>query len=326
MEVEFPYAVIGLMVLPLIAVFIAREARKQRDVRKALHEDHERVERDALLKFILSCVALVSLIIIMAQPYFIGVAAQKGISGQYVFVVDTSTSMAAREGPSSPSQLDRAKSVMQKIIDGVPEACFGVFLFSKLTFPVSSVTCDRDILWEVITHEMVVDRIPERGSDIINALRVAAKRIFSSEMYKDVSHIILLTDGGSGYSSGAIDQMIDEFQAQHLKLVVMGVGSKNGAPIPLVDEDGIFTGSYATSNGKEYFSFLQSEWLRNLAAQTNGIYLEQYQDDELVNILRSELKDTGQAFVTAPQKQDLGWIFFIPLGISFFVLLWRRNI
>ena len=234
--------------------------------------------------------------------------------------------MAARANLATPTQLERSESIMRQVMAEVPEACFGIVSFTHLAFPTTSLTCDRIILEEALRYDTEVDRIPIRGSNIFNALGVVLQRIQEPKgLYHDVTHIVVFTDGGTpppGYAKTVADFQ-SQMRRSSLKVTFVGIGSTEGATIPLYDSQGLFTGEYATVDGVRYFTFLQESFLRDLAEKFGGTYLPEVEADELVRILRSELASTGRSRDTSTTQDMSGIPYGFLSGVLLFVI-WKK--
>lgn len=314
--------------MPLLVYLVWRGFKRRLAIGSTWGQDARALRHASIVKIMLLALAFFALVLGAAKPSGLGLRGVEQTRGNYLFVVDVSRSMAARDGISLPTQLDRAKNIIRRTMAEVPEACFGIITFAGLAFPLTSLLCDRAMLEEALRYDMEVDRIPIRGSNIFTALGVALQRISNpQEIYRDVTHIVVFTDGGTPPSGYA--KTLSEFQAQmrrySLKVTIVGIGNTEGATIPLYDGQGLFTGEYATVNGVRYFTFLQESFLRDVAQHLDGTYLSESATAELVRILRSDLSSTGRSRDTSA-AQDVSGIFYAILSVVWFVLVWKKHL
>ena len=95
--------------------------------------------------------------------------------------------------------------------------------------------------------------------------------------------LVLLTDG-EDFSSN-LAGVRQEAVREGMTIFTLGVGTPEGGPIPLFDEQGQQAGHQKDKDGKAIISRLNEGILHNLAAQTGGIYLRLAQDDSDIKTL-----------------------------------------
>ena len=227
----------------------------------------------------LSSIALLgSLLIIAAGPGRVIDNEYAGQSAEFVFVIDVSRSMAARNDCNELTRLARARFIMQDIVREFPGAHFGLMAFSKLSFVLAEPGFDREYLQEVIANGIIIETVPFPGSDISNALHVfLEKKNEEPRVFEGINNIILLSDGDfSGEDIQELDLAISRLKDDGVSISVIGIGSDEGVPIPTLDPGGeCLEGQFERADGKEFYTHLVEDQLRYLAQETGGDYFHE---------------------------------------------------
>ncbi|MDX1535692.1 MAG: VWA domain-containing protein [Candidatus Spechtbacterales bacterium] len=238
--------------------------------------------------------------------------------GEFVFLVDTSRSMAVRPSPERESNLEASQQVMLDVVNNLGSSVkYQVFGYSELAFSLSSLSGDYDYIRDTIQNGLYIDVIPRKGSDIANALAAVASKKIENEAYKNVTHVILFSDGQLTIGDATrIHTAIRVLNEADISVVAVGLGSTTGQRIPVYNDDGNFTGSYErTSEGNVYVSYLQERNLKIIAESTDGRYFHQSSGEELVEYLSAYLytpEDIPKSEFELVGRKDYGWI---PLSI-----------
>lgn len=319
-----PQSFLSLLVLIPIVLLCLRGFACRQEALRAFHQKNDGVFTRTITKICLLVFSLFFLAAALAHPVLMKSVERQGAHGNYVFLVDTSTSMGARKTLTSASSLETAKKVIADTAREFPDSCVAVFLFSRLAFPVSSLNCDRETLQGIIDQEIRVDRIPYKGTYIANALLVVGDRIQNpASIYHDATHVIVLTDGGDLVPTPVEVQKINAFLSPLTGLIFVGVGDVLGIPIPVLDTHGAFTGQYMQSNGSTYYARLDEEILKNMANQLRGHYFSQGQERELLDFLR---KESASHTTKTLHPIDLRLICLAIFTATILALLWRRDL
>jgi len=273
------------------------------------------------LRLVFAVVFMASLILTGAGPYI-----EPRHTGDYLFLVDTSRSMSARLSCEDPTFLDRAKNVMEDVMDGVPEARFGVLVFDRLTFPVTQLTYDHAYLRSVINNALFIG-MTYRATDtnLINALAVVAEKKQSiPQLYKDVEYIVVLSDGHldeEDWRQG-LEQPLQALLDSGITTLVVGIGNSVDTPIPEADQNGNCVDKLTEIDGKTIRIPLRTDILQSVAMGTQGLYFEEGQTNQLISYIRqetlTEVKDDAQFGLE--QRNKIGWIFLFPAVAALFGL------
>ena len=210
-------------------------------------------------------------------------------TGDFLFLVDVSRSMNARYSCGEPTFLDRSKTVMRGVMAKIPEGKFGIVAFDRLAIPITQMTYDQAYLGEVIEHGLFVGlSYQSTATKIANALSVVAgKKNRLPEIYGNVSHVILLSDGHVGGSyQRRLQGALADLRKAGVKVLAVGIGNPGETPIPVRTPGGACARERASAEGKTVLIPLRDDILTFIAAGTRGQYFGEGATDALVEYLR----------------------------------------
>jgi len=235
------------------------------------------------------------------------------------FVLDTSRSMKASSSPSSPTRLDRAKSVAIRLRNELGNVPVGVASITDRVLPHLFPTGDEDTFAVTVREVMGVERPPPSNgfSTRITTLgsigRIATDNFFSQNATKRL--IVLFTDGET--KSFADDTLGVIFRKPPIVHSLFVRVSRKGERVWNADLPDPYYRPDPSSRQN----------LRQLAATSGGTAVDAASFDRLVRVAKRDL-GSGPSVVFDRQQRELSlapWIAclaFLPLGF----LLWRRNV
>ncbi|RMH18256.1 MAG: VWA domain-containing protein, partial [Gammaproteobacteria bacterium] len=241
----------------------------------------------------------------------------------HVIILDLSRSMDAAD--LSPSRLQRAKQKISDLLQQSPEGQWALIVFAGSAFEVVPLTSDPQAI-RLVLDGLETDMMPVQGSLASTGLSLAEKMLDRNHVHH--ASIFLFTDG---VDEGARDQARRLAHAGH-RLSVLGLGTEQGAPIPIHDKDG-GRSFLRDENGEIVIPRLEAAQLQRLADEGMGRYRVvtidasdiriMLQNDDLATKARSAT-DTEKG-LQADQWEDSGiWLL---LGVlPFFPWLFRRGI
>ncbi len=256
----------------LILFFIASEKRKSKLFERfgewktiqSLMTSHSYVKerlKKALLIFVLSL-----LIFSLTQPQW-GEAKKeiqrKGLD--IMFLVDTSLSMLAEDVPTS--RIQKAKLEMKTFFNDLKGDRVGIVTFAGSGFIQSPLTLDYDAFL-LFANSIQVGYIPDPGTSLSEAIRIAVKAFPKKKAKNQV--ILLLSDGE--HHEGDVDSAIKQANESQIRIYTIGIGTKEGAPIPLRSGEGKVSGYKKDRSGEIVITKLNEELMTKIAKQTGGLY------------------------------------------------------
>ena len=223
-----------------------------------------------------------------------------------ILVFDLSPSMLAEDIP--PSRLVRARFKLIDMLNSRREGFTALVVYGGEAHTVSPLTEDNNTIISLvpILHPSL---LPEYGSNTEDAVAMAID-LATNGGYEQAD-IILISDGVSSAAFGTIQSMFA--QAGKYRLSILGVGTAEGAPIPLGNG-----GFVKDRSGSILIPKLDSASLQRLASSNGGIYREISADDSDIEDL---LKITEQIFGDTSREVDRSFDLWDDQGFWLVILL-----
>jgi Ca-activated chloride channel family protein len=168
-----------------------------------------------------------------------------------------------------------------------------------------------------LVNSLSTDIMPSRGSNPIVAMQKGRQLL--DQAGAGYGEILLITDGGS---SPAAEKFARDLKAVGYSLSVLGVGTRDGAPIPRV------SGGFVTDNrGKIALPRLEETSLRSLSVAGGGRFAVLSADDRDLDILLSgevvTASASDEALATDQWREEGPWLLLLLLPIA--ALAFRRG-
>lgn len=322
----YPAAFWLLALLPIVWFWILRR-RKQ-------HSAWQDLIDPALAPFILtgrerrqslSALMVFSLIAILSILAIAGPAWEKKEVPVFrqqqalVIALDLSASMYAQD--LAPNRLEQARFKVMDILHARKGEQTGLVVFAGDAFPVSPLTDDIKTI-EAQMKNLSPDIMPVQGGFLSLAIERSLELL--QQAGTKSGNILLITDGmtdGAQALSAARAAL-----AKGVNVSVLGVGSVNGAPIPLANG-----GFLQDAQGKTVLPKLDVTSLKALAQAGNGVYVTAGIGDADVNRLAAawEAKAGEQSLISGGQRQVDTWVnagvWLILAILPFAALFFRRG-
>jgi hypothetical protein len=212
------------------------------------------------------------------------------------------------------------------VIVAVPEARYGIVAFDRLAFPITQLTYDHTWLDAVMEKALFVG-MAYRATDteMMNALSaLAEKKQALPDLYQNVRYVVMLSDGHLNEEDWRqnLEQPLKDLEAADITLLVVGIGNPVETPVPLLDENGVCSGTMAELNGNPVRIPLRSDILQAVANGTQGVYYDEAGTGDLINDLRDEalVEVTGQERFGEQQRRNISTVFLFPATAALFGL------
>lgn len=232
-----------------------------------------------------------------------------------VIAMDVSLSMLAED--IKPNRLEKAKQEINGLISRMKGDRVGLVAFAGVAFIQCPLTLDYSAA-KMFLDIIDVNLIPQPGTAIGDAIRTSIKAFNQKERKYKV--LILLTDGEDHDSDplGAAE----EASKEGVRIYTIGIGSMQGEPIPLRDNQGQVTGFKKDQEGGVVVSKLDEVTLQKIALTTGGKYYhatsgEMELDKIYDEISKMEKKELEGKLMT--QYEDR-YQFFLFLSVLFLVV------
>ena len=321
------YLFLLLLIPVLIIAFIIFSRKKRRDLERfgdvallqELMPNASRVR--PVVKFSILLVALTLLIVGLARPQFglnEQVVKRQGI--EVMIALDISNSMLAED--VVPNRLAKAKQMINRLIDQMPDDKIGMVVFAGNAFVQLPITADN-VSAKMFLESISPNLIKMQGTAIGEAISTSVKA-FGGE--SEASRAIILITDGENHEDDAVRQA-KEAKEKGIQIYVVGIGKPEGAPIPIPG-----TTSYLKDNqGNVVISYLNEDMCREIAAAAKGIYVRADNSNNATKALTKEIDKLAKSDIEShvfmeynEQYQGFVLLALILLVIDFFIFN-RKN-
>ena len=232
-----------------------------------------------------------------------------------VMALDLSRSMDAQD--LTPSRLTRARLKILDILERRNAGQTALVVYSSNAFTVTPLTSDADTV-AALVNSLSTDIMPSRGSYPVAAINKGHQLL--DQAGAAFGEVLLITDGGT---SPAAERAAEELRDAGYTLSVLGVGTKDGAPIPRAG------GGFVTDrSGNLAVPRLEESGLRRLAASGGGRYATMTADDSDIDALLSGETGSGaesdNALATDRWQEEGPWLLLLLVPLA--ALAFRRGL
>lgn len=273
------------------------------------------------IKITLQCVAIAALVIVLARPRAGSKEETSTVKGIEVMIcVDVSNSMLAssNEDVNGIPRLQRAKFILEKLIDKLGNDKVGLIVFAGDAYTQLPITTDF-VSAKMFLDNIDTNMVPTQGTAIGAAISMAMNSFTPDD--KTQKSIIILTDG-ENFEDDALG-MAKEANDKGIRINVIGLGSTAGAPIPIDASRGIFLKDDA---GRPVTTYLNETMAQDIAKAGEGIYVNGSSssvvgdiDKQLKTLASSDLEKVVYT-QSAEQFPVFAWIALALLIIDIFIL------
>ncbi len=324
----YPILLYLLLLIPIIVLLhlwakIAQRKRLLRfgriDILSKLMPDASKYK--SWIKLSLQLIALVAIIIVLARPRAGAKEETSTVKGIEVMIaLDVSNSMLAssNDDPNGISRLDRAKYLLEKLIDKLSNDKIGLIVFAGEAYTQLPITSDF-VSAKMFLNSINTEMVPTQGTAIGSAISMATNSFTPDETTQKA--IIVITDG-ENHEDDAVG-IAKSAAEQGIQIDVIGLGSGKGAPIPINAKKGLYL---KDSTGKPVTTYLNENMAKEIAKAGNGIFISGNSssavndiDAQLETLEKSDLEKVVYSS-SAEQFPVFAWIALIFLIIDIFIL------
>ena len=324
----YPILLYLLLLIPIIVLLHlwAKIAQRKRLLRFGRIDILSKLMPDATkykswIKLSLQLIALVAIIIVLARPRAGAKEETSTVKGIEVMIaLDVSNSMLAssNDDPNGISRLDRAKYLLEKLIDKLSNDKIGLIVFAGEAYTQLPITSDF-VSAKMFLNSINTEMVPTQGTAIGSAISMATNSFTPDETTQKA--IIVITDG-ENHEDDAVG-IAKSAAEQGIQIDVIGLGSGKGAPIPINAKKGLYL---KDSTGKPVTTYLNENMAKEIAQVGNGIFISGNSssavndiDAQLETLEKSDLEKVVYSS-SAEQFPVFAWIALIFLIIDIFIL------
>ncbi|TVP92979.1 MAG: VWA domain-containing protein, partial [Pseudomonadaceae bacterium] len=198
-----------------------------------------------------------------------------------VIVVDVSRQMLAKDLP--PDRLQLVQRKIHDISERHADSQLGLIAFAGSAHRVTPLTTDAQTL-RAMVDSLHPDIMPRDGQRLDLAMALARETL--DQLPPDSSRLLLITAGLPVTQQGQLQQQANELGS---RLVILGVGSAEGSPLPLPEG-----GFMRDDDGRILLSRLDAPALASIARRHGAGYHGLTLDDSDIDYLLSDLFQSGE--------------------------------
>lgn len=221
-----------------------------------------------LLQLALRLLAVAALVLALANPYrgkFPHPAGPRGAT-KLVFAIDVSRSMLA--GDVLPDRLSQAKKVVAEVVRGLHGQEASLVVFAGNAQLYMPLTTDYEALSRAAAA-LTPDLVPRQGTSLFQALALAARVFGGPSLQPRI--ICVLSDGES--HTLRYEGLADSLSKAGINLFAVGIGTPEGANIPVPDQNGGALTIKRNQEGQPVLSQLQENQLKRVVKGRPGHYI-----------------------------------------------------
>ena len=216
-------------------------------------------------KAALILLALAFLVLAMMQPQYGKYWQTVTRSGQNIIIaLDLSQSMLTED--VRPSRWQKARQETQMLSANLEGENIGLIAFAGQAFIQSPLTLDVGAV-QMLLADLEVNQLPTPGTSLGQAIKKARASFKAAPDGEKI--LILITDGENFNDNSALNEA-KKAAREKIKIYTVGVGTKEGAPIPVRDEKGKLLNHKKDRKGQVVISKLKIKLLKKLAQATKG--------------------------------------------------------
>jgi Ca-activated chloride channel family protein len=266
-------------------------------------------------KAVLALGAVAFGVLALARPQFgTRVETVQSMGQDIVVAVDLSRSMLAED--LSPNRLERARLAILRLMDNLDGDRIGLVAFAADAFVQSPLTTDYAAAG-MFLNAMSPDLMPVQGTDLGAALRVSLDAL--DQGARDSRVIVIVTDGED--QEGDFEDQLERAVSSGVQVHVVGIGSTEGVPIPVYDDQGNRQGFLRDEDGTVVTTRLNEQTLRTVAERTGARYVRAGTGGSGFDDLVDELAGARGEALEERQVTQFEEQFQIFLGLAL-ALLW----
>jgi len=233
-----------------------------------------------VLKIVLSVLGLSSLFLGLLRPQWDKRQEVVTQEGRDLFIaVDVSRSMLAED--CKPNRLEFAKQKIRTLISMLKTDRVGLVIFSGSAMVQCPLTNDYSAFF-MFLDQLDVETISS-GTTALDRPIQKVLNVLKQMESKKTKLLVIFTDG-EDFSSNLAGVRQEAF-AQGLKIFTMGLGTIEGAPVPLISRDGRREGYIKDKRDNIVISRLNEGILSSIAQDTGGVYFRMTESNSALDQL-----------------------------------------
>jgi tetratricopeptide (TPR) repeat protein len=307
-----------LLLLPILVFVYFFALKRKEQVFKKLGDEALVKELTAhykpisfLQKFLLIITAMALILLSMANLRMQQGSEKISRNGIDIMIaIDVSKSMLAQD--IKPNRLERAKQLLNKLIDKLSNDRIGIIIFAGRAYLQMPLTGDHSAA-KMYLASATPDAVPTQGTVIADALKSCNASFNGKD--KKYKSVILISDG-EDHDENALE-VAEKMAEEGVVINTVGIGSPEGSEI--IDE---LTGEAKKDNeGNVVITKLNETVLAEIAKKGNGKYQLYSNADAVANTLYTELSSLDKRAVMDDSLINYKSLFQFILGLALLLMI-----
>lgn len=245
---------------------------------------------------------------------------RKGVN--MLVALDLSRSMNAED--VRPSRLNKAKFELNRLINRLQGDRIGLLVFTDEAFVQVPFTTDYSA-FRMLLDISNTDQMPTSGTNFNAAMQLARNTFNAIDNQPNAANVLLFVADGENHGPG-YQSVLQELINDGIVIFSVGIGTQEGGPIPIYDQNGRQTGYHRDSQGSTVTSRLESGTMQEVARQSGGEYYEIRSGSDNIEPFFSKLDELERGEFSTQEFADyknqyqlllLAGMFFLMLTLFF---------
>jgi Ca-activated chloride channel homolog len=275
--------------------------------------------RKQIIRPIMLSIGLLFLFIALLRPQWNKSEETIMQEGRDLYIgLDISRSMLAVD--CKPNRLIYAKNKIKHLLKQLSCERVGLILFSGTAFVQCPLTSDYSAFYLYL--DAVDAELISSGTTALDQAIAQAISSFSTMPGRKNKLLVLFTDGED--FSQNLSKIKQEATQENLSIFTIGVGTTEGAPVPLFDVHGAQIGHQRDTKGNVVISRLNEGVLSTLSHDAGGQYIRAtHTDDDINQFVRAvELREKETVGEKKLSRYEDQYHYFLLVSFICFILEW----
>lgn len=235
-----------------------------------------------------------------------------------IIALDISRSMLAKD--CLPSRLECAKAKIKALVKRLSCERVGLLLFSGTAFMQCPLTSDYTSFFMFL--DQVDTETIASGTTAFDQAINAALNVYKEMEGRKSKLLVMFTDGEDFSSS--LSKIKARVQQEHVHVFTFGIGTPEGAPIPLFDDQGNQIGHMKDKKGAVVISRLNEGILNSVANDSGGVYIRMSANaDDLKTLVGQVLRFEKEKIEDKMfSRVDEQYPYFLAIGFVLLAIEW----
>ncbi len=276
-------------------------------------------QRNWYKAFLISC-GLLILFVALLQPQWNKKEEQIKQQGRdLIIALDVSRSMLAQD--IKPNRLAFAKEKIKALIHSLSSERISLVIFSGE--PVVQCPLTNDFAAFMLFLDQIDSETISAGTTALDKVLQKVLSLYKDQLTTKNKALVVFTDG-EDFSSN-LATVKEEARTMALPIITVGVGTPEGAPIPIIDDQGKQLDYQRDEKGSVVISQLNEGILMSLAEGIGGVYVLAQSNDasDIKKIVRSietiEKASFDDKKISALQDH---YSYFVFISFVCFLIAW----